>query len=100
MQDVKLALDYYYLMLNVTYKNATSINPYSVNLSGVAGDPTYVMAPNKKSLGQEVDLGITYDYTEDVQLGLNAGAFIPGAAFDKKNKETAKQVIGSMKVTF
>jgi hypothetical protein len=96
MEDVKLALDYYYLRL---------VNPYTslataVTLSGVSGDPTYAMKGGKKSLGSEVDLNLTYDYTEDVQFGLSSGAFIPAGAFDKANKRTASQVIGSMKVTF
>jgi hypothetical protein len=100
MQDMKVGLNYYYLMLNQPYTNVPSNSPTTITLSGVTGDPTYAMAPYKKSLGHEVDLGVTYDYTEDVQLGLNAGAFIPGTAFAKANDETAKQVIGSMKVTF
>ena len=53
-----------------------------------------------KELGNEIDATLTYDYTEDVQLGLSAGAFIPGDAFSGANDKTATQVIGSMKVTF
>lgn len=98
MEDLKASLDYYYLRLNNPY---TSAQPATgVYLSGVSGDPTYIMKPNKKSLGQEVDLKLTYDYTEDVQFMLNTGAFMPGDAFDSQNKKTATQVIGSMKVTF
>jgi hypothetical protein len=100
MEDVKVGLNYYYLMLNQVYTNVPNNSPTAITLSGVAGDPTYDMAPYKESLGHEIDLGVTYDYTEDVQIGLNCGAFIPGTAFGKANDETAKQVIGSMKVTF
>jgi len=57
------------------------------------------MKPKGYGLGNEVDLGVTYDYTEDVQFTLSGGAFMPGASFNE-NKETAKQLIGSMKVTF
>ena len=96
MDDVKVSLNYYYLMLNQSLTG----NPTTIHLSGVYNDPTYTMKGEKKGLGSEVDLGITYDYTEDVQFGLNTGAFIPGSAFDKVNKKTANQVIGSMKVTF
>ncbi|MCM8800836.1 MAG: alginate export family protein [Candidatus Omnitrophica bacterium] len=60
---------------------------------------SYTMT-NKKYLGNEVDLTLTYDYTEDVQFGLSTGVFLPGKAFDKVNRENATQVIGSMKVTF
>ncbi|MBM3254406.1 MAG: hypothetical protein FJZ16_09155 [Candidatus Omnitrophica bacterium] len=108
IEDVKLALNYYYLRVNQPYANMWGGAVQTVNLSGISGDPTYRMRAGK-SLGSEIDLGLTYDYTEDVQFGLNAGAFIPGSAFDKKgraennisgNGKTATQVIGSMKVTF
>ena len=101
MEDLKVALSYYYLRLNKPYYNAND-----ANLTGVVGDPTYTMKDGKKNLGSEVDAILTYDYTEDVQLGLNMGWFFPGAAFNKGsdnatgNKLTASQVIGSMKVTF
>jgi hypothetical protein len=60
---------------------------------------TYTMT-NKKDLGDEVDLGVVYDYTEDVQLGLTYGMFMPGDAFNTINDETATSVIGSMRVAF
>ncbi|MDP2923062.1 MAG: alginate export family protein [Candidatus Omnitrophota bacterium] len=94
MDDVTATLDYYYLRANQPF-NSTG----TVVLSGVTSDPAYTMK-NKKGLGSEIDLGLKYDYTEDVQFGLGAGWFIPGSAFDKVNKKTASQVIGSMKVTF
>jgi hypothetical protein len=94
MEDVKLTLDYYNLMLDRKFlEGATPI------LSGVYSMPTYTMK-NKKHVGDEIDLKVAYDYTEDVQLGLNTGWFIPGSAFDKANHKVATQVIGSMKVTF
>jgi hypothetical protein len=60
----------------------------------------YNMDGNKKDLGKELDLHLTYDYTEDVQFGLMGGIFAPGKAFDPENRKNATQVIGSMKVTF
>ncbi|MFH1202323.1 MAG: alginate export family protein [Candidatus Omnitrophota bacterium] len=95
MQDVKVILDYYSLMLDKAYL------PGSVTLSGAAGTKAYTMR-GKKHLGDEVDLGVVYDYTEDVQLGLSGGMFFCGSAFDKTvaNKTVASQLIGSMKVTF
>lgn len=57
---------------------------------------------NKRNLGVALDLTATYDYTEDVQLGLTWGMLKPGKAFDREDgfKKTATQLIGSMKVTF
>jgi hypothetical protein len=60
----------------------------------------YTMDGNSRNLGQELDLHLTYDYTEDVQFGLMGGIFMPGSAFAPDNRKDAKQVIGSMKVTF
>jgi hypothetical protein len=59
-----------------------------------------IIMRSKKFAGNEVDLTATYDYTEDVQFSLMCGMFFPGASFDKPNKNTASEVIGSMKVTF
>ncbi|MCX5710692.1 MAG: alginate export family protein [Candidatus Omnitrophica bacterium] len=53
-----------------------------------------------KFVGQEIDLTATYDYTEDVQFALMGGMFMPGDSFDSINRNTATEVIGSMKVTF
>jgi hypothetical protein len=60
----------------------------------------YTMDGDQKALGRELDLHLTYDYTEDVQFGLMGGIFSPGKAFAPDNREDATQVIGSMKVSF
>jgi len=97
MEDIKLMANYYYLRANQPY---TTGDTGTVILSGITGDPSYTMKGGKLGLGNEIDLGLTYDYTEDVQFALYGGAFMPGNAFDKTNGKTAKQLIGSMKVTF
>ncbi len=51
-------------------------------------------------LGDEVDLTLVYDYTEDVQFGLMAGVFFPGDAFAKEERKAATEVIGSITVEF
>jgi hypothetical protein len=53
---------------------------------------------NKTDLGNEIDTTITYDYTEDVQLGFTYGAFMPGDAIH--DGRMANQAVASMKVTF
>ncbi len=54
-----------------------------------------------ESLGNEVGMVVTYDYTEDVQLGARAGWFFPGSRYgnDKKN-DSASQVLLNAKVSF
>ncbi len=51
-------------------------------------------------LGDEIDLGVNYDYTEDVTFGIMANWFIPGELYSSPNDETASQVVSSVKVTF
>lgn len=81
-------------------------------LSGVDTARKYVMAKNPH-MGNEFDLTLTYDYTEDVQLSLLGGIFLPGKAIsrvygkdgsaipsDSGMKTPATELIGSMKVTF
>ena len=61
--------------------------------------PDLIKGDNKNA-GQEIDLTLTYDYTEDVQFNLLTGVFLPGGAFADRNSQAASEVIGSMKVTF
>ncbi len=56
-----------------------------------------------KEAGDELDLYLTYDYTEDVQLGLLTAIFWPGDYYEKTSSdydETVHQIVGSCKVTF
>jgi hypothetical protein len=65
----------------------------------------FPLAEGKSYLGTALDLTAIYDYTEDVQIGLTWGMFVPGNALDKNEfdsgkRATATQAIASMKVTF
>lgn len=59
-----------------------------------------------RSLGDEVDTAILYDYTEDVQFDLTGGVFIPGAFYDDNQDSytvsttPAVIVTGGVKVAF
>ncbi|MDD2752510.1 MAG: alginate export family protein, partial [Candidatus Omnitrophica bacterium] len=73
-------------------------------LSGVDGAREFRMAKGP-FLGQEYDLTLTYDYTEDVQFSLLGGLFLPskninGNIDTDDMRATAGELIGSMKVTF
>ncbi len=66
-------------------------------------DTSAVLNPtvtNNKSVGNEVDFDLIYDYTEDVQLGVSAGWFIPGGFFAKSNNDVASQYITHANVRF
>lgn len=58
---------------------------------------------SNKHLGQEVDADITYNYTEDVLIGLNLGMFLPGDAFAETSsvsRKSASQAIAHVAVAF
>ncbi len=79
---------------------ATFRSVKQVNALSNSWDAAYNMDGNQRHLGDELDLHLTYDYTEDVQFGLMGGIFSPGKAFAPSQRKDATQVIGSMKVTF
>lgn len=60
----------------------------------------YNVNTDKKALGNEFDLDLTYAYTEDVSIGLSAGMFLPGKVYDRPNQKTATQLLSSMSVAF
>jgi len=72
--------------------------------SGTAGVTGYIDSKADAShLGKEFDIGLTYDYTEDVQLGANIGWFFPGSVFrlsDSENRNAAKQFLLNCLVKF
>jgi hypothetical protein len=51
-------------------------------------------------LGNETDINLTYNYTEDVTFGLNVGWFVPGDVFTANNHDTASQAIANVGVKF
>ena len=96
-EDVTAKLEYYNYF-------ATSAND-SLNYMPIGSYYYSIAAPlqtkgNEKHLGQELDVNLTYDYTEDVQFNLLTGVFMPGGYFVDENARTASEVVGSMKVTF
>jgi hypothetical protein len=100
MDDVMLNVRYANLMLAKKWSNDDIGSTLPSGGTGVS----YNMNEGKKALGNEVDLGATYDYTSDVQFGLNYGIFMPGKAFNNDgataNRKSAQQFLGSMKVSF
>ena len=87
MQDLTVAVDYYNFALAQKLANLSTMN-------------TTIIMTDQKALGQEVDLSLGYDYTEDVKLGLTAGFFLPGDAFSNANDSAATTVMADVKVSF
>jgi len=57
---------------------------------------------NKKStgIGNEYDVNLSYNYTEDVTFGVSLGWFAPGKAFSNVNHDTASQALADVAVKF
>ena len=89
MQDLTASVDYYKFILDKEL--AASAHP--------GGNTSATMVIND-DLGEELDIALSYDYTEDVQLGLTAAWFDPGKAFDGGNDDGATEVVGSIAVAF
>jgi len=53
-----------------------------------------------KGVGDEIDITLTYDYTEDVTFGLLAAWFFPGDYFPSDQDDNAVDVVGSLNVSF
>jgi hypothetical protein len=77
LEDVTLRTDYVYQLL-AKANSATVAAPGLSDYSGALGN-TY--KGDTQSLGQELDMNLIYDYTEDVQIGILTGWFWPGYAF-------------------
>ena len=65
---------------------------------------TTQIAPTTKAkrtgLGNEYDVNLTYNYTEDVTFGVSVGWYVPGSAFSSINKNTASQALANVAVKF
>jgi len=90
----------------VTWSGIWAAAPYS------AQNPLTLLQPNGTTVtgatgpkdaywvGNETDVNLTYNYTEDVTFGVSLGWFVPGDVFSKANNETASQAIANVGVKF
>ncbi|MGE5197396.1 MAG: alginate export family protein [Deltaproteobacteria bacterium] len=92
MADMMVKAQYYRYWFNQPYDDVGGY--YALE------ERDFLSLNEKRYAGQELDVSATYDYTEDVQIGLLAGWFFPSTAFEESNRKIATEVIGSMKVTF
>lgn len=61
---------------------------------------TLANSTDDSNLGHEVDVDVSYAYTEDVKVGASLGWFFPGDVFTSANNDTASQALVNAKVTF
>ncbi|MBF0215985.1 MAG: alginate export family protein [Candidatus Omnitrophica bacterium] len=81
------------LNVDLTYGHFWLAQEYASNTTAVAEN-------TDTDLGHEIDINLTWDYTEDVQFGLLTGWFLPGNHFASGQDDPATDVVGSVKLSF
>lgn len=107
MDDVSVSLDYTTGWFNKRYPEGRN-----AILSGASTARQFRMGKSP-FIGNEFDLTLAYDYTEDVKFSLLGGIFLPGKSINEVgdapvggtsattgHRAAATELIGSMKVTF
>lgn len=97
VQDITTKLTWYNLTHAVKYDEGTT---YSLGVIDGSGATTANINKSSKAIGNELDLDVSYAYTEDVKFGVSAGVFMPGKFFTRDNKDNASQILSSVSVLF
>jgi hypothetical protein len=110
-QDITVKGEYYGYWVAKTAQDYTKLGvPARTAARPLATQNLWIT--KEGSLGQELDVTFTYDYTEDVQFKLMGDVFWAGNVFSSsgepntpmarggKSDNAASEVLGSMKVTF
>ena len=91
------------ITLEGTYAAFWLAEPYQTS-SDILGVDAYGRVNQRNVntfVGQEVDLQVTWDYTEDVSFNLLSAWFFPGNHFSSfQADDTATDVVGSVKLSF
>ncbi len=104
LEDVTAKLTYTKMLLDkkIDIRNAgqgvSGLRAFSMLQPDGAAIQPHVSS--SKDVGEEIDLDVTYDYTEDVTLSVSGGIFIPGKFFEAINDDVASQVISGISVAF
>ncbi|MBF0510895.1 MAG: alginate export family protein [Candidatus Omnitrophica bacterium] len=91
-----------------TWSNLWAADSYNTNNPLLIFQPnegTGVLNPATKTtgergLGNEYDVNVKYNYTEDVSFGVTVGWYVPGDALSNLNRDTASQAIADVAVKF
>jgi len=83
------------IILEGRYLHYLAQHPY-----GLTAILPIVGAERSKHIGDELNLRLTYDYTEDVTFGLLTAWFFPGEYFIAPDTDVASEIVGSVALTF
>ena len=104
LEDVTTAFTWSSLWAADSY---TATNPLALyQPDGGANQIFPATKAHSKGLGNEYDVNLTYNYTEDVTFGVSLGWYVPGTAFSAvaanggANKDTASQAMADVNVKF
>jgi len=98
LEDVTAAVTWSGLWAADSY---TAENPLALFQPDGGSNQIYPVTKLKaKGLGNETDINLTYNYTEDVTFGVSLGWFVPGSVFSSLNDNTASQALADVAVKF
>jgi len=102
MEDVTAAFTWSGLWAADSYSSGTtSENPLLLfQPDGGTGTISPATKHDARALGNEYDVNLTYNYTEDVTFGVSLGWFVPGSIFTNNNNNTASQALADVAVKF
>ncbi len=98
LEDVTAAVTWTGLWAAAPISEQNQLTLLQPDGSGIIAGP--VGPKNAYWLGNETDVNLTYNYTEDVTFGLSVGWFVPGNVFEASVHDTASQAIASVGVKF
>jgi len=98
LEDVTTAFTWSNLWAADSYND---YNPLAIYQPDGGANLIYpVTKKDARGLGNEYDVNLTYNYTEDVTFGVSVGWFVPGSALSTYNKDTASQALANVAVKF
>ncbi len=83
------------IILEARYLHFIAAHPYA-RTTAVQG----MGANRSQHIGDEVNMRLTYDYTEDVTFGMLTAWFFPGQYFIAPETNVASEIVGSVALTF
>ncbi len=99
LEDVTAGVTWSGLWAADAYTAANPLVLLQPDGNGFTASPSTYKSSNY-SIGNETDVNLTYNYTEDVTFGLSLGWFVPGSVFSRNNNDNASQAIASLGVKF
>jgi hypothetical protein len=100
LEDVTAAVTWSDLEAASRYSEQNPLYLLQPDASGAYGGYLLLPSTNHKQLGNETDINLTYNYTEDVTFGVSLGWFVPGDVFTSNNNNTASQAMANVAVKF